>query len=252
MSTKINTLMKTVEITYLDHSGFALAIPGAVLVFDYYRDPQRALPQLLMKHPDLPVTFFVSHHHQDHFNPEIFSLAETRQRTYIISDDTDGFAMPEGHLINRVSPGSILPDLPGGITVTAFGSTDEGVSFLVESQSHITIFHAGDLNDWHWQDESTPAEVNAADAAFDNILSEIASVVNHVDIAMFPVDPRQGSDYARGARKFLHTIPATYFIPMHFDSDHEAGCDSAEIASGESVTVKCMYQPGESATLAIK
>ena len=244
--------MKSVEITYLDHSGFAIALPGAILVFDYYRDPQRALADVLMSHPDLPVIFLVSHHHQDHFNPDIFSLAETRQRTYILSDDISCAAMPDGNPVSRISPGGILPDLPGGITVTAFGSTDEGVSFLVESQSHLTIFHAGDLNDWHWQDESTPDEVRAADTSFDKILSDIASAVKHIDIAMFPVDPRQGSDYARGARKFLQTIPTGNFIPMHFDADYKAGCDTREIAPESTTRIMCMSRQGESATLDFK
>lgn len=242
--------MKAIDITYLYHSGFAVAMPGAILVFDYYRDPARALPALLMKHPDLPVTFFVSHGHPDHFNPEIFSLAETRQRTFILSDDIKGSTtMPDGNFVSWVSPGSILPDLPGGITATVFGSTDRGVSFLVDSQSHLTLFHAGDLNDWHWQDDSTADEVKNADAAFDKVLADVASSVAHLNVAMFPVDPRIGTDYARGARKFLHTIATDYFVPMHFQDDPKSGCDATQIDPDSRTRIKCLSTPGETAVL---
>lgn len=44
------------------------------------------------------------------------------------------------------------------ISVKAFGSTDAGVSFMVETDGK-KVFHAGDLNNWHWEDESTPQEV---------------------------------------------------------------------------------------------
>ena len=157
--------------------------------------------------------------------------------------------MPDGNFVSWVSPGSILPDLPGGITVTAFGSTDRGVSFLIESQSHLTLFHAGDLNDWHWQDDSTPTEVKSADDAFDKILSDLSSTVTHINVAMFPVDPRLGSDYARGARKFMHTIATDYFIPMHFQGDANAGCDATQLSPDNSTRIECMHTPGQTATL---
>ena len=39
-----------------------------------------------------------------------------------------------------------------GVKIKAFGSTDIGISFLV-SVDGVDIFHAGDLNWWHWWDE---------------------------------------------------------------------------------------------------
>ena len=38
---------------------------------------------------------------------------------------------------------------------------------------------------------------------------------------MFPVDPRLGSDFARGARQWLQYIPTRYFAPMHFPPARE-------------------------------
>ncbi|MDE7143451.1 MAG: hypothetical protein K2N76_01490 [Muribaculaceae bacterium] len=72
------------KITYLDHSGFAVTTNDAILVFDLFRDPSHALHKLMKEHPGLPVTFFVTHRHSDHFTPEIFNIAQDRQRTYVI------------------------------------------------------------------------------------------------------------------------------------------------------------------------
>ena len=57
---------------------------------------------------------------------------------------------------------------------------------------------------------------------------------------MFPVDPRLGKDYTRGAEQFLDRIKVGLFIPMHFWDNIEAagafrpaverrGCRFAEI-----------------------
>ena len=54
-----------------------------------------------------------------------------------------------------LSIGDVLENLPGDIKVKAYGSTDAGVSFLVTTSGGRKIFHAGDLNDWHWQDDSS-------------------------------------------------------------------------------------------------
>ena len=62
------------KVTYLDHSGFAVQMPDVVLVFDYYRDPSHALQKILEANPQIPVVFFVSHRHEDHFNNSISRL----------------------------------------------------------------------------------------------------------------------------------------------------------------------------------
>ena len=37
-----------------------------------------------------------------------------------------------------------------------------------------------------------------------------------LDAAMFPIDPRLGKDYMRGAQQFIDAIEVDHFIPMHF------------------------------------
>lgn len=139
-----------IKVTYLDHSGFAVVLPTAVAVFDYFRDPTGALVKVIRENPELPVVFFVSHHHPDHFNPAIFNLAQDREVQYVLSNDIFSKVVHDDMPVAWVSPGDEVPGLLGGLDVRAFGSTDAGVSFLVTLPDGRKIFHAGDLNYWHW------------------------------------------------------------------------------------------------------
>jgi L-ascorbate metabolism protein UlaG (beta-lactamase superfamily) len=116
--------------------------------------------------------------------------------------------------IAYLSPGDATT--AAGAAIKAYGSTDLGVSFHIEAEGGASIFHAGDLNFWHWADESTAAEVGEAKAAFLRELALIKAGVRRIDVAFFPADPRLRTDYWRGAAMFCEAMRPTYFIPMHF------------------------------------
>ena len=101
------------------------------------------------------------------------------------------------------------------IRIQAFGSTDVGISFLIDCEGK-KLFHAGDLNNWHWKDESTPAEVAKAEGDYLHELNTLAETTNHLHLAMFPVDPRIGTDFMRGAQQFVDRIKTDVLVPMHF------------------------------------
>lgn len=237
-----------IKVTYLDHSGFAVVTEKAILVFDYYRDPSHALVKLGKEHESMPVIFFVSHHHADHFNPEIFHLLQNHKRDYVISNDVDAMLIPDNLAVAGVSPGDTIEGLPGGIMVKAYGSTDRGVSFVVTLSSGEKIFHAGDLNYWHWNEESTVEEVKKAYNSFVKVMQALMEENKHFDIAFFPVDPRLGADYADGARLFLENIAVDNFFPMHFWGDYRAGCDFEDYTTDNTESY-CLHVPGESVSL---
>ncbi|MCM1482829.1 MAG: MBL fold metallo-hydrolase [Muribaculaceae bacterium] len=236
------------RITYLEHSGFAITTPEVILVFDYYRDPSHALHKILEQNPSTPVIFFVTHRHQDHYNKSIYELAQNHKRVYVVSNDVPAREIPSTLAVQGMSAGDYVEGLPGGVSVKAYASTDEGVSYYVIIGTGETIFHAGDLNDWHWQAESTQREVEKADADFRKVVNRIASEHPSVDIAMFPVDVRQGDDFARGARTFLDTIAVKDFFPMHFDGDYKLACNS-ESYCPERTVCHCLHEPGQSIDL---
>ena len=193
------------KITYLGNSGFALERDGGLLVIDCY-DPG--------KHPILRpasleamryVTALVSHAHGDHYSPDIWELPRARFAA--------GFDVPAPTGVPKLRPGQTV--VPNDMKVTAYGSTDEGVSFHVE-WAGVSLFHAGDLNDWHWRDEGGEEYAKKAEADFLKELNRIKQNVHHLDIAFFPVDPRMGSDYYRGAILFCKALHPVRLMPMHF------------------------------------
>lgn len=239
------------EITYLDHSGFIARIDGAVLVFDYYRDPSHALLHTLRKYPDLPVVFFVSHHHDDHYNPDIYEIGQQHRRVYVMSNDVLLQNVPSTLEVAGMSKGDVIEGLPGDIKVKAYGSTDEGISFLVTLPDGRNIFHAGDLNDWHWEGEVPARESQKEENAFKTIVNRIAEEVAEIYVAMFPVDTRMDIDFARGARIFLEKIKVDNFFPMHFsESTYKEACDTANYAPANGEThCYCLHKPGETVIL---
>ncbi len=99
--------------------------------------------------PEKTLFVFVSHVHYDHYNPDILKLRRQRQNIwYLFSDDVP---MPdEQKQVIRLSPKE--ERRVNGIRVRTLPSTDEGVAFWIEYQG-IVIYHAGDLNWWHWEGE---------------------------------------------------------------------------------------------------
>jgi L-ascorbate metabolism protein UlaG (beta-lactamase superfamily) len=107
-----------------------------------------------------------------------------------------------------------------GMRIEAFGSTDIGISFLITADNR-QIFHAGDLNNWHWTDISTPEEIAGADAAYLHELDLLAQRTEHLDLAMLPVDPRLGKEYMKGAEQFVGRIRTDILAPMHFGRSYD-------------------------------
>lgn len=235
------------RITYLAHSGFMVSTPDVVMVFDYFRDPAHAVVKELERRPDVPVIFFVTHHHPDHYNPDIFNLAQSHNRTYVLSNDVEARDTNSRLAIQGMSAGDIVEDLPGGVSVKAYPSTDEGVSFDVTLRDGRKVFHAGDLNNWHWNQESTPAESAHAAAEFTKVVNRIAEENTGFDVVFFPVDTRQGKDFAVGATQFVETIKVRNFFPMHFDGDHATACDFGIYPFHNKVDTRffCLYKPGQ-------
>lgn len=240
-----------IKVTYLDHSGFAVTTPQAVMVFDYYKDPDRKLEKVLRESPEADVLFFVSHHHPDHFNASIFELAQDRKRTYILANDIFSKLVPDkGLSVAWMSPGDIIDQIPGTQKVQAFKSTDAGVAYAVTLPDGKVIFHAGDLNDWHWSEQSTPAEVRDAQAYFEKIVNRVAEEYPEMYVAMFPVDARMGADFAKGAKIFLQKVKVDNFFPMHFWGEPQKACKFEDyVPEGCKTQCHCLDKPGAETTL---
>ena len=179
------------------------------VVFDFYEDSlgptSGCLHSDLLRRP-VPLYVLASHFHADHFNPHIFSWREQKADVrYILSKDIWRHRRSccrdvEAHWL--IKDGTYTDDL---LSVRAFGSTDVGVSFLLETEG-LKIFHAGDLNNWHWEEESTPEEIREAANFYHQELETLARETDYVDLALFlSIRVRQG--YTRGGREFVDRNP---------------------------------------------
>lgn len=239
------------RVTYLEHSGFAVTLPDVILVFDYVRDPSHALHRILEHNPELPVVFFESHSHNSHFPTSVFEIAQNHKRTYVLSNDIPAMRVPSTLNVAGMSAGDIIDNLPGGISVKAYKSINKGVAFVVTTSTGEKIFHAGELNLTDSSDEVPSRQTQKDENGFETLVNRIASENPTVDIAMFPVDVRLGTDFARGARIFLKAVNVKDFFPMAFDGDYRQACDFAAYAP-DATTCHCMHDPGQSVDLSKK
>lgn len=198
--------MKPVDLYFLHHSGFMLELETMILVFDYYLDPLKRLEDRLEK-TDKPVYFFVSHVHGDHFNRAIRKF-EKRASGYFLHRDCH-LALADDSLLHEMDVGETVNE--GPLSVHMYGSTDAGGSYMVEAEG-LTIFHAGDLNWWHWAGEGDSENREARDWFF----RELSCIKEkEVDIAMLPVDARQQAAREWGVKAYLSHFSAGLLIPMH-------------------------------------
>ncbi|MBQ9265077.1 MAG: MBL fold metallo-hydrolase [Clostridia bacterium] len=239
---------KQATVTYYYHSGFSVAVGETLMIFDYWRGDAGQLPRRawitdweLRKFAQVLV--FVSHDHEDHFDDTIFNWDYKHLPiSYIVSYDLP--ALPEDAKVHRLRPyGSITV---GDIQVQAFDSTDKGVSFYVTVDG-LHVFHAGDLNLWHWREESTLREITAAENAYYAAVEPIVQLP--IDLAMFPVDPRMGGLYDAGANHFVMAAKPRLFIPMHWQNRPEVAIDYARKGRTKYTEVLALTKPRERAEL---
>lgn len=209
-----------IKVHYLYHSGFAVELDDKLLIFDYYLDRPaggvRSLDTGVIEPEEIKgfdTLVFSSHRHPDHFNPVIFNWrAQVPRIQYILSWD-----------ISRKFHAGCTVMKPGesaspkeGIRVRTLKSTDEGVAFLVEANG-VVIYHAGDLNWWHWEGEPK-AWNNDMAARFKREMERLKGI--RIDIAFLPTDPRQESHGLLGAEYFIEHVGAGVIFPMHFGDDY--------------------------------
>ena len=184
------------KVTFIEHSGFMVEMEQNVLLFDYY---QGEIPSF---DGSKTLYVFASHSHADHYDPAIWKLKEQyRDIHYILSDDikdNEGAVVMKAHEKKEVA----------GIEIETLRSNDMGVAFLVKVEGK-TIYHAGDLNWWHWNGE--PEEDNEYyKKTFQDEMKYLEG--KKIDLAFMLLDPRQEDKYCWGMNYFLeHTDSKVVF-----------------------------------------
>ncbi len=192
------------RVTYLGHSGFLLEMQDACFLFDYYKGE---FPKF---DPKKKLFVFVSHVHYDHYRKEVFSLRKTVPNIkYIISDDVNPGELADGDTVFVKPNEEISVD---GAVIRTLRSTDEGVAFLIHYKEK-TFYHAGDLNWWHWAEESEEYNTKMR-RDYQREINKLQQ--EKIDVAFVPVDPRLGEQYCWGLDCFMKRTRTKYVFPMHF------------------------------------
>lgn len=213
------------KIYYLNHSGFIVEGENTVLVFDFYTDVAQILSRF--ENCGKRVSFFVSHGHQDHWNPDIFTFRNSVPSHYFLDKSLEEEVKELTSLSNLktqvhfVQEDTVLinEDLSGtGIdTVICTASTDEGVAFWLTAEGQ-SFFHAGDLNDWDWSDADGPQVEQTYRSILLNLQEKIARAgLPSPHVAFVPVDRRLQDKALQGACIFCEYFQPTYLVPMHLN-----------------------------------
>ena len=190
------------HITRIYHSGFLVETEEYFLLFDYFKGQ---LPDLSGK----KIIVFVSHGHGDHYHPDIFKLQQKyEQVSYVLYHKITNQTAS-----NRLLVKSHEEYEWEGITIRTLQSTDEGCAFLVKADGK-TFYHAGDLNWWHWEDETQQFNLwqkGMYKKETDSLQNEI------IDCGFVVLDPRQEHNALLGMLELLKKCQIKHIFPMHFD-----------------------------------
>ena len=200
------------DINYLLNSGFLIRDEKILIAIDDCEDPAGIVDAAYDTGDFDRLYIFASHAHFDHFSTHIRAYAP-KVTQYILSYD-----------IKRTKRVKIFPSAKitymkrysdwtdNFISVWTYDSTDIGVSFLIRLPSGKRIFHAGDFNWWHWEDD-TPENIALAEKAFNRQMKRLEGMF--ADVAFFPVDERLGNSQELGAIEFVSRTKVKSFVAMH-------------------------------------
>lgn len=241
-------MAKQAAVTFFYQSGFTVAIGKTLLIFSYWQADDDKIPEShCLSERDFKgfnnIVVFVPRNSAEHHDPVIYTWKKSFPITYVVSSDAKG-SVPEDVNARIIREGESLS--VANVRVTAFGSTDAGISLLVKTGG-LRIFHAGDLNLWHWREENTLREITRAEDDFYRVVSTLPN--DRLDICMFPVDPNLGGFYDAGANHFIMSKKPAVFFPMHWGSRSEIAEDYARRMHTVHTTVHALVEPRETAVI---
>ena len=216
------------QIIFIHHSCFLVELDDKVLIFDYFDgnkvEGMHFTGKLPSYEPDTKIYMFASHSHKDHYDMDILRLAGKYSNIhYIFSKDiriSSHFLSKHGidpavrDRVTFVSPDNTYH--VDDMDIMTLRSTDAGVAFYVTSNG-VSLFHAGDLNDWEW------------DGAGDLINGRVRRAFRHeikklsekpINVAFFPMDPKLMEYQFKGFDFFLQNTSAEFVFPMHMWQDY--------------------------------
>jgi len=210
-----NPVSSQVQVTYFYQSAFTVALQKTLMIFSYRQAGVEPLAkEQWLSDRDFQgfnnIIVFVPSASAAHHDKAIYEWKQSFPFTYIMPQEAAKLA-PRAANVRVCREGDSFS--VGHCDVTVFGSTDAGLSFLAAAEG-VRVYHAGDLNLWHWREENTLRDIAKSEGAFYEKVAQIPK--NIIDISFFPLDPRQGGFYDAGANHFIMAARPRVFFPMHF------------------------------------
>lgn len=240
------------KITYIHHSGFLVETAECYCLFDYYKGE---LPSL---DPAKPMLVFVSHSHQDHYNPAVFALLlekGIKKAGAILPNDIKPRNYPEGWSLLPGDGGTAsdrtAPDKRDASTHTGIPASS-GCTDINALNNHILkVYHSREYDlpchihirtllstdsgvafllrcpegtFYHAGDLNDWISDNMPEAERRQMTGSFRAALRplkdiSIDHACLPLDPHLGSHYADGFLYFLKQISTKKVYPMHFWDD---------------------------------
>ncbi|NLC33586.1 MAG: hypothetical protein GX781_09875 [Clostridiales bacterium] len=232
-------------VSFFYQSGFTVAVGKTLLIFSYWEEHIKQGYRL--NDQDFRgfnnIVVFVPRASAEHHDPVIYKWSEAFPISYVLTSELKD-VVPKKANIRFIHQGESLKIAK--VQIKAFESTDAGISLLVKAAG-VHIFHAGDLNLWHWREENTLHEITRAEDEFYRVISTIKE--DRIDICMFPVDPNLGGFYDAGANHFIMAKKPRIFFPMHWSNRAEIAEDYARRMHTVHTTVYALTQARQTAVI---
>lgn len=240
-----------ITIQYIYNSTFTIEYKDYFIVIDYFKG-DLVLPK------DKKIIFIVTHSHEDHYSPAIFTYPGAENALYVLSDDveemehfdnvtvlsktpkeTENKKHAHGNKVYRTHPDDKFEF--GGLKFQTFGSTDKGISIYF-TMHDVAFFHAGDLNAWKWPSFSKEEQQQE----IDDYMKEINKIKKlPIDIGFGVVDGRLKENAFVGGDIYLKELKPQIFIPMHFRENFDVTKKFAERNTNPNIRVQAIESEGE-------
>jgi len=199
------------KVVHIYHSGILLESDEAQLFIDSVSDVDELV------NFDKKVYFFATHGHGDHWDAANLKYL-SRGARYILSDDIEVDQELECDNQSKIIYVAEKKDYAvENISFKTYGTTDRGVSFMIDFEGK-KIFHSGDLNWWHWKNNSEESH-RQEEADFKKELELIEE--KNIDVAFVPVDPRLEEYYFLTAEYFVDQFQIRELFPIHFGNSFD-------------------------------
>lgn len=105
-----------------------------------------------------------------------------------------------------------------GIAIETLKSTRRRSCFYGACRRFDCCYHAGDLNWWHWYEESKQFNDMIKAQPYTSEIDKIKDV--SIDIGFIPVDPRLEDNYILAIDYLMRSLDVKHAFPMHFWQDY--------------------------------